>query len=728
MVRAWGQGREAIDYFFELSLFLFVATGFVTVAATGKLDTPSIVLVSAALALRGLTFLGLSRFSLAPSMVTRLTVAYFFFYVFDYLFLSRAFVEATGHLVFFVMVVKLFSARANRDFLYLGLLAFLEMLLAAILTIDTTFLAFFLAFLMFGIATFASYEIRRSYQRAAHPAEVQAAPMLRSLGATSALVSVSVLLVGGLIFFVLPRYTTGYLSRFAPKTQHIAGFSDNVMLGEIGDIKKTRTVVMRVRFGQLPPQLRQLRWRGVALTQFDGRRWYNANMGGTVLSAVPAPGGTARMRGAGRFFLHRGLPAQRPARELPYTVYLEPISSGNLFLIPIPKQVTGRFRQLEVDANDSVLLRRRSYAALRYDAVSNLVMPDPGRLRAAPTQYPERIGAYPREYYLQLPRMDPRVGELTRQVTAGGGNPYDRALLLEEHLRTRYGYTLEMPFTGDDPIAGFLFEQRRGHCEYFASAMTVMLRALGIPARMVNGFLPGEFNDISELYVVRASDAHSWVEAYFPHFGWISFDPTPPAGAESHGTFTRLALWVDAFQSFWVDWVVNYDFTQQFILARNLNRGSRKATAETRSYLRQRYQALAARLKQAHLRLKSHPATLPGLIGGLAAALLLLVGSGRLVALWRRYAAQVRSHAGRATARDATIVYQRLLDLLARRGYRKAPSMSAREFLPGVRDPLLAPLVAEFTAAYETARFGGALDLVPHLYSLLARVRQAARG
>ena len=727
MVRSWGQGREAIDYFFELSLFLFVATGFVTVAATGKLDAPTVLLVSTALALRGLAFLGRTRISLAPSTVTRLTVAYFFFYAFDYLFLSRAFVEATGHLVFFVMVMKLFSARVNRDFLYLAVLAFLEMLLAAILTIDTTFLAFFLVFLTFGIATFTSYEIRCSYQRATHPAEVPGAPMLRSLGATSILVSISVLLLGGLIFFVLPRYTTGYLSRFAPKTQYIAGFSDDVTLGEIGEIKKTSMVVMRVRFNWLPPQLEQLRWRGVALTQFDGQRWYNTTMGGTVLSAVPAPGGRARMSGAGRFFFDRG-PALRPVQELAYTVYLEPISSANLFLIPVPRHVTGRFRELEVDANEAVLVRRRSFAALRYDAVSNLTIPDPRLLRAAPTEYPERIGPHPRDYYLQLPSMDPRVRELAQQVAAAAGNPYDAGLLLEEHLRTQYGYTLDMPFTGDDPIAGFLFEQRRGHCEYFASSMTVMLRSLDIPARMVNGFLPGEFNNISELYVVRASDAHSWVEAYFPTLGWIPFDPTPPAGVQSRGTFSRLALWLDAFQAFWVDWVVNYDFNRQFTLMRDMNRGSRKATTETRDYLRQQYQALTARLKLAHGQLKSHPATLPVMIGVLAAGLLLVLGSGRLLAFWRRSAAQVRSRAGRATVRDATVAYQRLLDLLARRGYRKAAGMSAREFLPTVRDPLLSPLVTEFTMAYESARFGGAVDLVPHLYSLLGRVQQGARG
>src|SRR5579872_4822169 len=115
-----GQGRQAIQYFFELALFLFVATGFVTAAATRKLDVPTILLVSTALAIRALAFIGFTQFSLSPAAVTRLTVGYFFFYAFDYFFISRSFVDATAHLVFFVLVIKLFSARVNRDYLYLA--------------------------------------------------------------------------------------------------------------------------------------------------------------------------------------------------------------------------------------------------------------------------------------------------------------------------------------------------------------------------------------------------------------------------------------------------------------------------------------------------------------------------------------------------------------------------------------------------------------------------------
>src|SRR5438445_11208009 len=118
---------------------------------------------------------------------------------------------------------------------------------------------------------------------------------------------------------------------------------------------------------------------------------------------------------------------------------------------------------------------------------------------------------------------------------------------------------------GKDPIGDFLFNVRQGHCEYFASAMAIMLRTLGIPSRLVNCFLPVEYNDISQQYVVRGSDAHTWVEAYFPGYGWITFDPTPAAGTISvAAAWGRFSLWMDAFRTFWTDWVVSYDFSRQF--------------------------------------------------------------------------------------------------------------------------------------------------------------------
>ena len=149
--------------------------------------------------------------------------------------------------------------------------------------------------------------------------------------------------------------------------------------------------------------------------------------------------------------------------------------------------------------------------------------------------------------------------------------------MLENYLRSHFAYTLNLTGKpGEDPLAHFLFETRAGHCEYFASAMAIMLRTLGIPTREVNGFLPGEYNDLGGDYIVRASDAHSWVEVYFPGTGWMTFDPTPP-GAEMPKAdfFSRLGQYMDWFELTWNEWVINYDFIHQILLAQNMQRSTR---------------------------------------------------------------------------------------------------------------------------------------------------------
>src|SRR5262249_28622476 len=157
-----------------------------------------------------------------------------------------------------------------------------------------------------------------------------------------------------------------------------------------------------------------------------------------------------------------------------------------------------------------------------------------------------------RRLYLDLPRLDPRIPALARSVSEPSESNYDRARKIEDYLSSKYGYTLDLPGPRPDPLAYFLFERKKGHCEYFASAMAVMLRSIGIPARMVNGFRGGEYNDLTGSYIVRESNAHSWVEAYFPEFGWVTFDPTPaaPAGPAPTG-WARLALYMDAASAVW---------------------------------------------------------------------------------------------------------------------------------------------------------------------------------
>ncbi len=159
----------------------------------------------------------------------------------------------------------------------------------------------------------------------------------------------------------------------------------------------------------------------------------------------------------------------------------------------------------------------------------------------------------------------------------GPATDLERARAIERRLRADYGYTLELPdHEVADPLAYFLFTRKKGHCEYFASAMTVMLRTAGIPARLATGFQSGVYNPITDFWLVRASDAHAWVEAWIPGRGWTTFDPTPPdPNRRGFALLTKLGLYLDAAETFWQEWVVSYDISRQGTLADRLEQGAR---------------------------------------------------------------------------------------------------------------------------------------------------------
>ena len=199
----------------------------------------------------------------------------------------------------------------------------------------------------------------------------------------------------------------------------------------------------------------------------------------------------------------------------------------------------------------------------------------------APAADPELVQPLPsaaRQAYLQLPRLDPRIRQLTESIVggrslAGGAGAH----CIENYLRTNYGYTLELPKTEpDDPLAFFLFHRKKGHCEYFASSMAVMLRVLGIPSRVITGFQSGVYNPISGSQLIRSSDAHSWVEAWLPDRGWTTFDPTPPdPNATGLSAWTRFGFYADAVDVFWQDWVLNYNLERQLQLASRVGESGR---------------------------------------------------------------------------------------------------------------------------------------------------------
>src|SRR5580704_6667649 len=532
------------ERFFRTSLFLLMATAVATLVSTGKLDLLTMIVAPSAVLYKGVRWWRRCPAEIPQRVATRLVVAYLLVFPLDVIFLSRSFVSASSnpalyaallgaiHFLLFVMLIRLYSATTDRDALFLTMLSFAAILASAVLTIDTTFLGLFFLFLLFGVATFVGLEMRRGSKGAIAP-EVDAQPQQeRRLDHALVLAALSValgaMIIGGALFFFFPRFSAGYLGRTSLQPTLMSGFSDDVELGQIGEIKKNSEVVMRVRTGK-PVGYPGLRWRGIALSAFDGKRWSSPDR-----DAVTIPAGLS-----GWINLTDRPPEPDPtATILRYTILLQPVATDTLFApanaVSVRGNLSGEGSNPEVGARRSYVIRDatgsifnpfHNFTSLRYEGFSLLPARNVPRLRAASTDYPEDI----RNTYLQLPTLDPRIPELARQITARAQTPFDKTITLENYLRSRFTYTLNLTGKpGDDPLAHFLFETHAGHCEYFASAMAIMLRTLGIPTREVNGFLPGEYNDLGEDYIVRASDAHSWVEVYFPGTGWMTFDPTPP--------------------------------------------------------------------------------------------------------------------------------------------------------------------------------------------------------
>src|ERR1700724_1013346 len=277
------------ERFFRASLLLLVFTSLCTLALTGKLDPFTALVAPTAELYKGVRWWRGLPNELQNSRATWLVIAYLGFFPLDMFILSRVLVQnsanpplyaalmAAVHFLMFVMLVRLYSAATDRDAVFLTMLAFAGILASAVLTVDTTFLLCFFAFLIFGVATFTGMELRRAAKGALTPTmpagQLERERQLnRALGYASLSVALGAILVGGTLFFFFPRFSAGYLGRTSFNPALMTGFTDDVELGQIGEIKKDSTIVMRVETGK-PVGYPRLRWRGIALSNFDGKRW-----------------------------------------------------------------------------------------------------------------------------------------------------------------------------------------------------------------------------------------------------------------------------------------------------------------------------------------------------------------------------------------------------------------------------------------------------------------------
>jgi len=200
------EAMSPAERFFEFSLLGLLASGFLAVVGSGFLDMPTMLFTATALIVRALIVAGLIRFRLPAGVVTAITLAYAGFYPIDYFFISGpSFVPAAVHLVFFVAVIKILTASTNRDYFLLKIIAFLELLAACVLSERVNFFIFLLFFLILGVATFASGEIRQSRQRTITMAKTSARGLSLRLAAVAIFVSLAILVITAGLFFFLPR-------------------------------------------------------------------------------------------------------------------------------------------------------------------------------------------------------------------------------------------------------------------------------------------------------------------------------------------------------------------------------------------------------------------------------------------------------------------------------------------------------------------------------------------
>jgi hypothetical protein len=294
--------------------------------------------------------------------------------------------------------------------------------------------------------------------------------------------------------------------------------------------------------------------------------------------------------------------------------------------------------------------------------------------------------------------------------------------LVKNYLLTHYDYTLELPPTEPaDPLAFFLFHRKKGHCEYFASSMAVMLRMLEIPSRVVTGFQSGVYNPISGSQLIRTSDAHSWVEAWLPDRGWVTFDPTPPdPQAQRLSAWTRLGFYADAVDVFWQDWVLNYNLDRQLQLASRVGESGRHLGMNWAENPR----IWAAQVASA---LKAFARRFGFVLLGVIALLLMTRFLGRDGwRWWRARQRMLKVQRGSAQASDATLLYQRMLKALRRRGIEKPVWLTPCEFARVVQEPELSLLVEDFTSAYNELRFGGNAEAAGRIFVLLEQLETAS--
>ena len=419
-----------------------------------------------------------------------------------------------------IISAKLLAPKKPRDMLQLFLLNMLLVVAAAVTRwgMEFALLVILEAFISVTglIFTYASIEKREITTQHA-----------KYLVTWSSLITLGLIPLTAVLFLVIPRPTETFFA-WGGRTAAKSGFSDQVSPGAVEEIKNDFSPAFRVTWLRgIRPQ-RPL-WRGIVYDTYHDGIWKKEYQG--------------------------RLESPRMDKEtIQYEILLEPNVSRYLLNLGLPFRVTSKTTKTYLVAGYTARIPISIMKRILYRTVSYYIRDFPADLSP--------------DHYLKVPEeLRHRLRSLTQSMNMETHDETARAV--ESFLKTEFAYDLSPGEARGDPVLFFLFNRKRGHCEYFASAMVLMLRSMGVPSRIVGGYLGGEWNELGQYYLVRQSDAHTWVEVWIDGRGWATFDPTPRVFSTGESRLKEsISEFFDFLRLRWYYWVLDYDIGRQRDLAR----------------------------------------------------------------------------------------------------------------------------------------------------------------
>jgi len=458
-------------------------------------------------------------------------------------------------LLIIMLCLKLLEMRTSRDFTVVIFLGYF-VIITGFLFNQSIFIGFYMMAVVFLLTTALIAHNRANTQSDAQSKSARLALTMLIQGIPLAI----------LLFFLFPRVPGALWGPPENAFEASTGLSDSMSPGQITDLAFDNSVAFRVTFNSDMPEPGKLYWRGPVFTHYDGLTWQELR------------NTTQRYFSGGQTAETVALPQVNETSQVNYTVTLEASNKHWLLALDLPIKLP---EQSYLTSNYELLAAQTVKAVKRYQVTSY-------------TDYSLSAHTPPSARdYLQLPATTaPKARQFVAelQATIADTEPYDATLVkrILNHFRTQpFYYTRTPPVMLNQPVDQFLFEAQRGFCEHYASAFVVLMRAAGIPARIVTGYLGGEFNTIGNYFIVRQSDAHAWAEVWLAGQGWIRVDPTaiiPPDRIEQTSLRDRLLRahsgtgfdigWLatswknlkyswDSVNHLWNQWIVGYNASQQ---------------------------------------------------------------------------------------------------------------------------------------------------------------------